>query len=92
MLILGTPPTESGRLDAWQDPADNEQQQKGHPFPPSPDPDVVPAPPIPGSQLPPHPVSLPVSFAPRVHAGNHRLRDSTGRFTPTIRCTSQHAR
>ena len=42
---LGNPPTESERLDAWQDPDGGEQQQYGHLFPPSPDPDVVPAPP-----------------------------------------------
>ena len=42
---LGNPLTESERLDAWQDPDGREQQQYGHLFPPSPDPDVVPAPP-----------------------------------------------
>ena len=46
---LGNPPTESERLDAWQDP-DGREQQYGHLFPPSPDPDVVPAPPPPESQ------------------------------------------
>ena len=48
---LGNPPTESERLDAWQDPDGREQQQYGHLFPPSPDPDVVPAPPTPESQF-----------------------------------------
>ena len=46
---LGNPPTESKRLDAWQDPDGGEQQQYGHLFPPSPDRDVVPAPPTPPS-------------------------------------------
>ena len=41
---LGNPPNESERVDAWQDPDGREQQQYGHLFPPSPDPDVVPAP------------------------------------------------
>ena len=39
---LGNPPTESERLDAWQDPDGREQQQYGHLFPPSPDPDDSP--------------------------------------------------
>ena len=39
---LGNPPSESERLDAWQDPHGREQQQYGHLFPPSPIPDVVP--------------------------------------------------
>ena len=43
---LGNPPTESDRLDAWQDPDGREQQQYGNLFPSSPDPDVVPVPPI----------------------------------------------
>ena len=59
---LGSPPTESERLYAWQDPHGREPQQYGHLFPPSPDSDVVPAPPTPESQLPPHPVSIPVSL------------------------------
>ena len=46
---LGNPPTESERLDAWQDPDGREQQQYGHLFPPSPDPVVVPASPTPES-------------------------------------------
>ena len=79
---LGNPPTEYERLDAWQDPDGREQQQNGHLVPPPPDPDVVPAPPNPESQFPPHPVSLPVSVAPRVNVGNHRPRDSSGRFLP----------
>ena len=32
--------------------------------------------------MPPYHVSLPVSFAPGVNVGNHRPRDSTGRFLP----------
>ena len=35
---LRNPPTESERLDAWQDPDGREQQQHGHLFPPSSDP------------------------------------------------------
>ena len=46
----------SERLDAWQDPDGREQPQYGHLVPPSPDSDVVPAPPNPESQFPPHPV------------------------------------
>ena len=76
------PPTESERLDAWQDPNGREQQQYGHLFPPSPDHDVVPALPTPEPQFPPHPVRLPVSFAPRVNVENPRPRDSSGRFLP----------
>ena len=45
-------PTESERLDAWQDSNGREQQQYGHLFPPSPDPVVVLAPPTPESQSP----------------------------------------
>ena len=56
--------------------------KKQHLFPQSPDPDVVPAPPAPEQQLPPQRVSFLVSFAPRVHVGNHRPRDSTGRLFP----------
>ena len=55
---LGSPPTESEGLDAWQDPDGREQQQYGHLFPPSPDPDVVPAPPTPESQFPQHLVKI----------------------------------
>ena len=77
---LGNPPTESERLDAWQDPDGREPQQHGHLFPPSPDPVVVPAPPTPESQFPPHPVGNPVSSSSRVNVV--RLRDSSGRFLP----------
>ena len=77
---LGNPPTESERLYAWQDPDGREPQQYGHSAPPSPDPYVVPAPPTPESQLPQHPVSTPVSFAPHVNVV--RPRDSSGRFLP----------
>ena len=77
---LGSPPTESERLDAWQDPDGREPQQFGHLFPPSSDSDVVTAPPTPESQLPPHPVSIPVSFALRVNVV--RPRDSSGRLLP----------
>ena len=77
---LWNPSTESECLDAWQDPDDREQQQHGHLFPPSPDPYVVPAPPNPEPQFPPHHVSLPGSFAPRVNVGTHQPRDSSGRF------------
>ena len=69
-LTLRNPPTESERLDAWQDPDDREQQQYGHLFPPSPDPVVVPAPPTPESQFPKHLVSVNVV----------RFGDSSGRF------------
>ena len=68
---LGSPPTESERLDAWQDPDGREPQQNGYLFPPSSDSDVVPAPPTPESQC---------EFAPRVHVV--RPRDSSGRFLP----------
>ena len=77
---LGNPPTESERLDAWQDPDGREQQQYGHLFPPAPDPDVVPAPPTPESHFPPHPVRNPVSSSSRVNVV--RFRDSSGRFLP----------
>ena len=50
---LGNPPTESERLDAWQDPDGREPQQHGNLFPQSPDPDVLPPPPTPESQFPP---------------------------------------
>ena len=72
---LGNPPTETERLDAWQ-----EQQQYVHLFPPSPDPDVVPAPPTPESQFPQHPLRNPVSSSSRVDVD--RFRDSSGRFLP----------
>ena len=49
--VLGKPPTESERVDAWQDPDGREHQQYGHLFTPSPDPDVVPAPQTPESQF-----------------------------------------
>ena len=77
---LGNPPTESERLDAWQDPDGREPQQYGHLFTPSPDPDVVPTPPTPESQFPPYPVGSPVSSSSRVNVV--RLRDSSGRFLP----------
>ena len=77
---LGNPPTESERLDAWQDPGGREQQQHGHLFPPLHDPDVVLAPPTPESQYPPHPVRIPVSSSSRVNVV--RPRDSSGRFLP----------
>ena len=80
MLIMGTLPTESERLDARQDPDGREQPQCGHLFPPSPDPDVVPAPPTPGSQFPQHPVRIPVSASSRVNVV--RPRDSPGRLLP----------
>ena len=73
---LGNPPTESERLDAWQDPDGREQQQHGHLFPPSPDPDVVPAPSTPESQFPPHLVRFLVSSSSRVNVV--RPRDSSG--------------
>ena len=79
---LGSFPTESERLDAWQDPDGREQQQCGHLVPPPPDPDVVPALPNPESQFPLHPLRIPVSFAHRVSVENPRLRDSSGRFLP----------
>ena len=77
---LGNPPTESERLDAWQDPDGREKQHFGHLFPPSPDPDVVPAPPTQESHFPPHPVRNPVSSSSRVNVV--RFRDSCGRFLP----------
>ena len=77
---LGNPPTESERLDAWQDPDGREQQQHGHLFPPSPDPVVVPAPPTPESQSPQQPVRNPDNSSSRVSAV--RFRDSSGRFLP----------
>ena len=77
---LWNPPTESERLDAWQDPHGREQQQYGHLFPPSPDPDVVPAPPTPESQFPQTLVRNPVSSSSRVNVV--RFRDSSGRFLP----------
>ena len=80
---LGNPPTKSERWDAWQDPDGGGQQHVR----PSPDPNVVPAPPTPESQFPPHPVRFLVSFAPRVNVGNPRTRDSSGRF---LRFTSKH--
>ena len=49
-------------MDAWQDPDGGEQQQYGHLVPPSPDPDVVLAPPNPESRFPSHPVSRPVTM------------------------------
>ena len=64
---LGNPPTESERLDAWQDLDDREQQQYGHLFPQSPDPDVVPAPPTLEPQFPQHLVRNPDSSSSRVH-------------------------
>ena len=73
MLILGTLRlNRTERLDDWQDPDGWEQEHCGHLFPSSTDPDVVPAPPIPESQCSPHPVRIPVSFAPRVNVGNPR--------------------
>ena len=77
---LGNPPTESERLDAWQDPDGREQQPYGHHFPPSPDPDVVLAPPTPESPFPQHLVRNPVSSSSRVNVV--RFRDSSGRFLP----------
>ena len=77
---LGNPPTESERVNAWQDPDGREQQQCGHLFPPSPDPDVVSAPPTPESRFPPHPVRNPDSSSSRVNVV--RFRDSSGRFLP----------
>ena len=77
---LGNPPTESERLDAWQDPDGTEPQQYGHLFPPSPHPDVVPAPPTPESQSPRHPVRTLVSSSSRVNVV--QPRDSSGRFLP----------
>ena len=74
------PSTESERVDAWQDPDGREQQQYGHLFPPSPDPDVVLAPPTPESQSPQQPVRNPDSSSSRVSAV--RFRDSSGRFLP----------
>ena len=75
---LGNPPTESERLDAWQDPDGREQQQFGHLFPPSPDPDVVPALPTPESPFQPYPVGNPGSSSSRVNVV--RFRDSSGGF------------
>ena len=49
-------------------------------FPPSPDPDVVPAPPTPESQFPQHLVRNPDSSSSRVNVV--RFRDSSGRFLP----------
>ena len=77
---LGIPPTESERLEAWQDPDGRVPQNYGHSVPPSPDPDVVPAPPTPEQQHPSYPVNIPVSSAPRVNIV--RSRDSSGRFLP----------
>ena len=77
---LGNPPAESERVDAWQDPDGREQQQYGHLFTPSPDPDVVLAPQTPDSQFPQHPVRNPVSSSSRVNVV--RFRDSSGRFLP----------
>ena len=77
---LGSPPTESEGVDAWQDPDGREQQQHGHLFPPSPDPDVVPAPPTPESQFPQHLAKNPVSSSSLVSVV--RFRDSSGRFPP----------
>ena len=74
---LGNPPTESERLDAWHDPDGREQQ---HLFPPSPDPDAVPAPPTPESVSPQQPVRNPDSSSSRVSAV--RFRGSSGRFLP----------
>ena len=74
---LGNPPTESERLDAWQDPDGREQQQYGHP---SPDPVVVPAPPTPESQSPQQPVRNPDNSSSRVSAV--RFHDSPGRILP----------
>ena len=78
---LGNPPTESERLDAWQDPDGRENQQYGHLFPPSPDPDVVPAPPTPEAQFPQHPVRNPDSSSSRV---------SVVRFVTVLDGFSQH--
>ena len=72
---LGNPPTESERLDAWQDPDGREQRQCGHLFLPSPDPDV---PPTPESQLPQQLVRNPDSSSSRV--SGVRFRGSSGRF------------
>ena len=77
---LGNPLTESERLDAWQDPDGREQQQYGHLFPPSPDPDVVPAPPTAESHFPQHLVGNPDSSSARDNVV--RFRDSSGRFLP----------
>ena len=75
---LGNPPTESERLDAWQDPDGREQQQFGHLFPLSSDPVVVPAPPTPESQFPQQPVRNPDNSSSRVSAV--RFRHRCGRF------------
>ena len=75
---LGHPPTESERLDAWQDPDGREPQQCGHLFPPSPVPDFVPALPTPESQFPRYLVGNPVNSSSRVNVV--QLRDSSGRF------------
>ena len=77
---LGNPPTESERLDAWQVPDGREPQQHGHLFPPSPHPDVGPAPPTPESQFARHPVRTLVSSSSRVNVV--QPRDSSGRFLP----------
>ena len=67
-------------MDAWQDPDGREQQEYGHLSPPSPDPNVVPAPPTPESQFPQHLVRNPVNSSSRVSAV--RFRDSSGRCLP----------
>ena len=77
---LGNPSTETERLDAWQDPDGREQQQNGNLVPPSPDPDVVPAPPTPESKSPQPSVRNPDNSSSRVSAV--RFRDSSGRFLP----------
>ena len=69
---LGNPPTESERVSAWQDPDGREQQQYGHLFPPSPDPDVVSAHPTPESTFPPHLVRNPDSSSYRVNVVRFR--------------------
>ena len=86
---LGNPPTESERLDAWQDPDGKEQPQYGHLFPPSPDPDVVSAPPTPESQLPSHPMTLlSVLHLVSILFDLVTVLD----VSPTIRFTSEHTR
>ena len=80
MLILGILRlNQNACLDAWHDPDGREQQQYGL-FPPSPDPDVIPAPPTPESQSPQQPVRNPDSSSSRVSVV--RFCDRSGRFLP----------
>ena len=87
---LGNPPTESERLDAWQDPDGGEQQQYGYLFPTSPDPDVVLAPPTPESRFPQQPVRNPESSSSRVSVV--RFRDSLSHNQIHIRVHTMNQR